>query len=455
MKNSILLNEIASFKVVKLFVIMFLSTVVLSGCNNDDDGGDPVIEEDNIVEIAIANGYNTLAAALVEAGLDDDLQTEGPFTVFAPTDAAFAAIGITPDNVAEVDGLENILLYHVVSGRLMSGDLSSGPQEALNGEELIFDVSNGVMINGSVSVVEPFDIEGSNGIIHTVNEVILLPTEEPQSIVDVVVNDENFSILEAALIKAGLVDALSADGPFTVFAPTNAAFEAAGITSLDDYTAEELAPILLYHVVNGGVMSTDLSNGQVVSTLNESADLYLSVNDNGVFINGKTMVSATDMEVSNGIIHVIDQTLIPPTQDIVSIAIDAGFAKLAEALTEAGLVETLQGEGPFTVFAPTDAAFDALYQRLGVQGPAEIDDATLEAVLTYHVLGARVFSSDLTDGAMPETLQGGTVTVNIGDNVTVTDVDSESADATVSSTDILGTNGVIHVIDQILLPVEL
>jgi transforming growth factor-beta-induced protein len=206
-------------------------------------------------------------------------------------------------------------------------------------------------------------------------------------------------------------------------------------------------------VVNGSVASSELQNGQAVTTLNES-DFYLSIND-GVFINGKTMVNTPDVEASNGVIHVIDQTLVPPTQDIVEIAIDAGFTKLAEALTEAGLVETLQGEGPFTVFAPTDAAFDALYQRLGVGSPAEIDDATLEAVLTYHVLGARVFSSDLTDGATPETLQSGTVTINIGDNVTLADMDSESADAVVASADILGTNGVIHVIDQILLPVEL
>ncbi len=128
---------------------------------------------------------------------------------------------------------------------------------------------------------------------------------------------------------------------------------------------------------------------------------------------------------------------------------------LNAALIKAGLVEALSADGPFTVFAPTDEAFDALYNRLGVTSPAQIDDAKLEAVLTYHVLGARIFSSDLTDGAMPETLQSGTVTVNLGDNVTVTDVDSGSSDAVITSTDILGTNGVIHVIDQILLPIEL
>lgn len=279
------------------------------------------------------------------------------------------------------------------------------------------------------------------------------PVNEKESIVDIVVRDQNFSTLEAALTKAGLVEAFSAAGPFTVFAPTNAAFQAAGITNLDDYTAEELQEILLYHVVNGKVNSSNLQDGQEVTALNES-DFFISLND-GIFVNGNTEVTTADVEATNGVIHVIDRTLVPPSQDLVEIAVAAGFTRLAEAVTEAGLVGTLQGDGPFTVFAPTNAAFDALYQRLGVSGPAAIDDETLVAVLTYHVLGARLFSSDLSDGATPTTLQSGTLEINLGNNVTITDKDPGSADATVTSTDILGTNGVIHVIDQILLPVAL
>lgn len=279
------------------------------------------------------------------------------------------------------------------------------------------------------------------------------PVRENESIVDIVVRDQNFSTLEAALTKAGLVEALSATGPFTVFAPTNAAFQAAGITNLDDYTAEELQDVLLYHVVNGKANSSSLQDGQEVTTLNES-DFYVSLND-GVFVNGKTEVTTADVEASNGVIHVIDRALVPPSQDLVEIAVAAGFTKLAEAVTEAGLVGALQGEGPFTVFAPTNEAFDALYQRLGVSGPAAIDDDILVAVLTYHVLGGRVFSSDLSDGATPATLQSGTVEINLGSEVTITDKDPGSADAKVTSADILGTNGVIHVIDQILLPVAL
>jgi transforming growth factor-beta-induced protein len=279
------------------------------------------------------------------------------------------------------------------------------------------------------------------------------PVRENESIVDIVVRDQNFSTLEAALMKAGLVEALSADGPFTVFAPTNAAFQAAGITALEDYTAEQLREVLLYHVVDGKVNAPNLQDGQEVATLNDT-DFYVSLNE-GVVINGTTKVTTADVEATNGVVHVIDRVLLPPSQDIVEIAIEAGFSRLAEAVTEAGLVDVLQEDGAFTVFAPTNAAFDALYQRLGVNGPADIDDETLVAVLTYHVLAGRVFSSDLSDGATPTTVQTGTIEINLGDDVTITDKDPGSADAKVTSTDILATNGVIHVIDQILLPVAL
>src|SRR5690606_994450 len=148
------------------------------------------------------------------------------------------------------------------------------------------------------------------------------PVEERESIVDIVVRDQNFSTLEAALTKAGLVEALSADGPFTVFAPTNAAFQAAGITDLEDYTVDQLREVLLYHVVNGKVNASNLQDGQEVATLNEM-DFYVSLNE-GVVINGATKVTTADVEATNGVIHVVDRVLLPPSQDIVEIAVAAG-----------------------------------------------------------------------------------------------------------------------------------
>jgi transforming growth factor-beta-induced protein len=144
---------------------------------------------------------------------------------------------------------------------------------------------------------------------------------------------------------------------------------------------------------------------------------------------------------------------LPPSQDIVEIAIASGFSKLAAALTEAGLVSTLQGEGPFTVFAPTDAAFDELYSALGVDGPGEVPQATLQAVLLYHVIGARVFSTDLENGLEPVTVGGESFTVNVGEtSVTISDGANSDPDAVVTNVNILGTNGVIHVINKVILP---
>ncbi|HCC70955.1 MAG TPA: hypothetical protein DEQ09_07390 [Bacteroidales bacterium] len=136
---------------------------------------------------------------------------------------------------------------------------------------------------------------------------------------------------------------------------------------------------------------------------------------------------------------------------IVDIAIDNGFNVLAAVLTEANLVSTLQGDAPFTVFAPTDAAFDALYSDLGVTGPEQVDDALLEAVLLYYVLDLTAFSSDLEDGLTATTLSSGaTFTVNLSDGASITD--GTGATANITSVNILGTNGVIHVIDMVILP---
>ncbi|MFO7852822.1 MAG: fasciclin domain-containing protein [Bacteroidota bacterium] len=245
----------------------------------------------------------------------------------------------------------------------------------------------------------------------------------------------------------------------TLFAPTNDAFTAAGITELPDQAT--LDAVLAYHLIDGVVMSSDLPNTTAAAPATVNAvggDLYLSNKGDGAFLNGNTQISITDIDPSegagtaNGIVHVIDRTLVPPSQDIVAIADEAGFTKLYEALDEAGLVSTLEGSGPFTVFAPTNEAFDDLYSALGVSGPADVDDATLEAVLLYHVLGLRAFSTDLEDGLLATTLSDdATFTINIsGSDVTITDGAGETANIT--SVNVLGTNGVIHVIDKVILP---
>ncbi|HKL66463.1 MAG TPA: fasciclin domain-containing protein, partial [Bacteroidales bacterium] len=176
---------------------------------------DPEEEPKTIVDLAVDNGFNVLAAALTEAGLIDDLEGPGPFTVFAPNDAAFNAAGITASNVGEVDGLESILKYHVISGKIMSTDLTSGSVTMLSGADAEIDADM-LMINDA-SIINPFDVEGSNGVIHTI-DAVLTP---PQNLVQTAI-DAGYDVLAAGLVAAGLDDDLQGEGPFTVFAPTDA-----------------------------------------------------------------------------------------------------------------------------------------------------------------------------------------------------------------------------------------
>lgn len=454
-----------------LIAMIFTAT----SCNNDDDEMDDV-ELNNIVTIAQGNAnLSTLVSALTKfPDLVTALQADGSYTVFAPTNAAFTALlGVIGqeglDDIPE-PVLRRVLEYHVLASRVASTDLTNGQTAAtlLTGESITVGIS-GTTVSIDGATVTAADVEASNGIVHIV-DAVLVPSLEA-SIVNTVVEpayfNVNFTTLTAAVVEAGLLETLiDADASFTVFAPTNDAFEAAGITSLDGLTADDLTPILLYHVLGAEVGSGDLpATGSAVTSL--GGDFYLSINDNGVFINGTTEVVATDVAADNGVVHVIDRTLLPPTQNIVEIAIAATegdapeFTQLVAALVKvsgdpagADLVGTLSdADGNFTVFAPTDAAFAALYAALGVTGVDDIDVATLQAVLTYHVVaGARVLSTDL-----PNLSSGTVATVNGGsfelDPATATiDDNGSSASTAITATDLLATNGVIHVIDKVLLP---
>ncbi|MEE4197383.1 MAG: fasciclin domain-containing protein [Bacteroidales bacterium] len=413
---------------------------------------DEVLLPPTVVDIAVNNpDFSILVDAVVKAGLVETLNGNGPFTVFAPTndafEALFAELEITGIEDLTAEDLVPILQYHVVSGNVLSSDLSSGEVATLNGTFSV-DVGSSVTINGMSNVLLT-DVQGTNGVVHVIDKV-LLPEEEPQTIVDIASADDNFSSLVAALTKADLVSTLQGDGAFTVFAPTNDAFDALlsdlGVASLDDLTAEQLVPILLYHVVSGKVMSTDLTNGYV-ATLSSgpestNVDLLVDLSD-GVALNGNTNVTTANIDASNGVIHVIDKVLLPPT--IVGIAINnPNFSILVEAVVKADLVETLSGDGPFTVFAPTNDAFEALFAELEITGIEDLTAEDLVPILQYHVVSGNVLSTDLSSGNV-STLNGD-ITINVGSSVTI------NGDTNVILTDVQGSNGVVHVIDKVLLP---
>ena len=281
--------------------------------------------------------------------------------------------------------------------------------------------------------------------------------EETADIIDTATAAGDFTLLAAALEAAGLIDTLKGEGPFTVFAPNDAAITAAletlGATAEDFLAREDLQQILLYHVIAGAaVASTDLEAVQVVGTAatagadGPSISAVITAGEAGVSINGAANVATADITASNGIIHVIDNVLLPAT--IVDLAVAyPDFETLVAAAAAADLVTTLTSPGPFTIFAPTDVAFAAAIETLGTTAEDLLADPNLAGILTYHGLAGTVLAGDIAAGdTTVETINGATVTITASDEgVTVNE-------ANVVLTDIVGTNGVIHVIDAVLLP---
>lgn len=264
------------------------------------------------------------------------------------------------------------------------------------------------------------------------------------------VKKPKFKHLRQALVKAGLVSTV-ASNELTVFAPTDEAFEMLfdqlGIDGIDDLTAEQLTPILLYHVVGGKVMSGSLTDG-FVGTVNGAA-IQVDLSD-GVHINDSEVIIA-DLHAANGVIHIIDAVLLPPTMNLVETALsyDPEFSILVQAVVKAGLQETLASGGPFTVFAPTNDAFVALLAELGLPDLDAIPIETLTNVLMYHVVSGRVYSSDLVSGDVMSL--NGTFSVDTS-TLTITDGQSREANLIPSLLNVQATNGVIHVIEKVILP---
>lgn len=268
--------------------------------------------------------------------------------------------------------------------------------------------------------------------------------------------DAQFSTLVAALTKAELVTTLQGPGPFTVFAPNNAAFTKAGITNLNGLSKEALTPILTSHVVSGLVKAPDVKSG-AVKTVNTNNDIYLSKNPDGVFINGNIKVVATDVSASNGVIHVIDNVIVPPTRSLVEIAqADTNFTELVSlvlAADPAVATALSSATNGLTVFAPTNAAFRDLYKttpKATLLAPA--NRALLTNVLLYHVVPSRVFSTDLPNVSGPVTTANtnGTLTFDLAGGAKV--IGKTSGASTITAANILATNGVVHVINKVLMP---
>ncbi len=459
----------------------------------------PATEGASIAEVAAdAGSFETLLAALTAAGLAETFADSdaGPFTVFAPTDDAFAALpaGTVEALLEDPEGaLTDILTYHVVEGAVTAETVVTlDAATTLLGQDVsIAVVDGGVVLNDSVNVIVT-DIEADNGIIHVIDAVLLPPSEMavttmaepemvsevPPTIAEIVTDAGAFNTLVAAVTAAGLADTFADPdaGPFTLLAPTDSAFSALPDGTLETLLADPsgaLATILTYHAIEGAALAETVITLDAASTLS-GEEITIEVVDGRVVINGTVNVIATDFEASNGVIHIIDAVLIPPsilaamgsgdadmaeeTADteteeamptIAEIAVDAGsFNTLVAALGAAGLAETFADPdaGPFTVLAPTDSAFAALPEGTLETLLADPSGA-LTTILTYHVIEGAVMAETVVTLDAASTLSGEEITIEVVNGGVVI-----NGSVNVFATDVKASNGVIHIIDAVLIP---
>ena len=514
--------------------------------------------QNTVVDIVVDSpDHEVLETAVVTAGLVETLSGEGPFTVFAPTDAAFTALletlGASAEDLLSLAELTQILTYHVAGVNALSTDLTDGPVTTVNGQDVTIAIMDGtVMINGTATVTVA-DITADNGVVHVIDAVLVpavingctndmacnfspVATDDDMScelpgdmcddenwltendtlnadcecvgadiqfgtVVDIVVTSPIHTLLEAAVLEADLDSTLAATDSLTVFAPTDDAIsalatalgtDAAGILALPN-----LANILTYHVVGAIAMSTDLSDGQQITTL-QGSDVSVTITGDTVMIN-QAMVTVADLVAGNGVVHVIDAVLLTEgctnadacnydplalvddascllpgdmcddenwltendtlNADCECVGTDIQFATVVDIVVASPIHELLEAavlaadlagalsEGDsLTVFAPTDDAITALVTALDITAEDLLALPNLAEILQYHVVGAVALSTDLSDGQEIPTLQGANVNITINTDTVMVN------DAMVIVADLIADNGVVHVIDAVLLP---
>ncbi|MBT4213504.1 MAG: adhesin [Porticoccaceae bacterium] len=460
----------------KLNAFLFAAVVALQGCGSGTENHkpaptpEPEPEPMSIVDVAVANGsFTTLVTALEATGLDVTLSDmDSSFTVFAPTDDAFALLGDETITALldDTETLSDILTYHVIGSEI---DSTAAISSAGSTVEMVNGDSTGLSLDGdsllvNTVTVTTVDVEADNGVIHVIDAVLIPPVDKgtpTMNIVDTAVAAGDFGTLVTALQAAGL-DATLADETqsFTVFAPTDAAFAMIDPDTLDLLLAdtEALSDVLLQHVVSGEVSSVTAYtlNGLSAATAS-GAEIPVAINSElDTLTFGGATVTTTDIYTTNGVIHVIDMVVVAdvelpsPPASIVDVAVANGsFTTLVAALQATGLDTVLDDpDATFTVFAPTDAAFSLLGQE--TIDALLADTETLSDILLYHVIpGSEVLQdSALTvaqsDANKVEMANGAETALSLANNTLFV---NKSA---VSLADVMADNGVIHVVDQVI-----
>jgi uncharacterized surface protein with fasciclin (FAS1) repeats len=506
----------------------------------DGEGSFAGMTDDPAATAASNNpALSTLVAAVTEAGLVDTLNGDGPFTIFAPANPAFEALGdeAVAAVLADQDLLTSILTLHVVAGQQLSSTDLAGMDsvETLNGDITLEATDGGLLVNGQATV-GCADVQTANATVHIIDAVLMPAADdamdeeamdegameedameedamedmdevalEPSGELCAAVpadgegsfagmtddpaataasNNPALSTLVAAVTEAGLVDTLNSDGPFTIFAPANPAFEALGDEAVAAVLADQdlLTSILTLHVVAGEQLSsTDLAELDSVTTVN-GQDITFNVDGDSLIVNGQATVGCADVQTANATVHIIDAVLMPaadgamdegameavgPTGELCAAVPADGegsfagmtddpaataasnnpaLSTLVTAVVEAGLVDTLNSDGPFTIFAPANPAFEALPD--GTLEAVLADTDLLTSILTLHVVaGEQLSSADLAELDSVTTVNGQDITIEITDAGL-----SVNGQATVGCADVQTANATVHIIDGVLLP---
>lgn len=453
------------------YLLCLVMTPLGMGCDDDDDdrrdagvasdGGDSGSDAGLVTIAALATAdpnFSMLVAAVERADMSETLASSGPLTVFAPPNSAFQASGITMSDIESLpmEQLEAILAYHVVPGvRLDAAMLDPGAVDTAADLSIVIGergtvttLNGGNSVEGGANVVSTE--RASNGVVHVVDRVLLPPD------VARMLTYAGLDAFTEALEEAGLIAMLQGPGPFTVFGPTDEAFAALP----DVPTGDELRGVLLYHVVPGALTSADLEAldpPQADSLAENRFGNRLTIlfdARNGVTINGTAKAELTDLRATNGVVHVVDQVLTPlPVTGVIQAL---GLSRLTDAAGMAApfgdgttLIDGLtEGTGPFTVFAPTNEALNAV--DLAGLTPDQLRD-----MLVFHVLdpGANVTPVLSRDFPAPPggerlTLLG--VPAMFDTSVTPPTIQG----VPIVRTDINALNGVVHVIQGVLIPPE-
>lgn len=418
----------------------------------------------NIVSVLQSDeDFETLVTAIDAAGLTELLSSVNSFTLFAPNDAAFAALGEETLNalIADPEALKNVLLYHVISGQSVDAATATGlagsSVPSANESPLAISLDGDSLLINDATVTRA-DLDASNGIIHEIDGVLTPPEtngggeEGAGDMFAVIQADENFTTLTAALEAANLDTVLAnTEETYTLFAPNDAAFEALGVETVNALLADtdRLTDILLYHVISGqsvdSATAIGLAGTSVPSANNDT--LAISLNGAELMINDATVTRA-DVNTSNGLVHEIDTVLLPPAAEVdvvATLAAKPDYSTLVSLVQSADLAATLADAAKtYTIFAPTNTAFAAVDAAI-LAGLAD-DQAALTTLLLGHVVEGSVNSSSAIAlaGQNVSTLSGAEWPIAVtGDVLSV-------GGANVVEADIEGSNGIIHGIDAVL-----